>query len=753
MRRWTNFVVRHRRAILVGWLVAFVVGGFATSKLGDLLTNRFSVPGAEAEKGLELMRERFGAEPQPFTLVFEPTGGEPAGRAFIREAQAAANRAADGVKGGRAGPVQPAGEDLMFAQITTSLEPADASERTDEMRREIGRVDGARTYLTGFPAIDHDTQPIYGEDLARGEMIAIPIALLVLAFMLGTLAGIAIPLLFAAISIPTTLGFVWIFANFMDMAIYVTNIVTLIGIAIAIDYSMLVVYRYREELEQQKDPRAALTTTMSTAGRATFFSGLTVALGLALLVLMPLPFMQSMGIGGLLVPLVSIAASATFLPAVLAVMGRRVNRFRVVPRKLLERRASGEGGMWSRLAHSIMRRPVPYLVAVGGLMLALAYPATNLELTGGDNRGVPLTTEATKGLRLLENAVGAGSLSPNQVVVDTGRPNGAWSERSLASQRDLAASLGGDGEVDPATVQSPSDLVGRPGPPPRAVRARALESGLVDKEGRAYQVRAAGRSDIGTPAAENLVARIRNEYVPEAGFGGARVYVTGAPAFNVDFVDTAYGAFPWLVAAVLVLTYLLLMRAFRSLFLPAKAVFMNLLSVAATYGVLVLAFQEGWGEPFGLGTSPEISAWIPIFLFAMLFGLSMDYEVFLLSRMREEWDKRRNNEEAVAYGLEHTGRIITAAAIIMVAAFSGFTFGSFVELQMFGLGLAAAIILDATLVRAILVPATMKLVGEWNWYLPERVRRAMRLPPLRAPAGSPAGSASGPAPAPDRAGE
>jgi RND superfamily putative drug exporter len=205
------------------------------------------------------------------------------------------------------------------------------------------------------------------------------------------------------------------------------------------------------------------------------------------------------------------------------------------------------------------------------------------------------------------------------------------------------------------------------------------------------------------------------------------VLVSGAPAFGVDFIDRAYGAFPWLVLAVLVVSYLVLLRAFRSVVLPAKAVVMNLLSVGATYGVLVLAFQHGWGESFGLQQTPQVEGWIPIFLFAMLFGLSMDYEVFLLSRMREEWDHRRDNEHAVAYGLEHTGRIITAAAIIMIATFAGFTAGSFVGLQEFGLGLSAAILLDATVVRAILVPATMKLLGRWNWYLPERVRRVLRL--------------------------
>ena len=230
---------------------------------------------------------------------------------------------------------------------------------------------------------------------------------------------------------------------------------------------------------------------------------------------------------------------------------------------------------------------------------------------------------------------------------------------------------------------------------------------------------------------------IRDRYIPAAAFPRSdEVLLTGAPAFGVDFKDKAYNAFPWLVLAVLVITYLVLLRAFRSLVLPLKAVLMNLLSVSAAYGVLVLVFQHGAGEALGFDRSPQIEAWIPIFLFATIFGISMDYEVFLLSRVREEWDRHHDNERAVAYGLEHTGRIITAAAVIMIAAFSGFMTGRFVGLQEFGVGLAAAIFLDATVVRAILVPATMKLLGNWNWYLPEGVRRAMRLAPPRAPATS-----------------
>jgi RND superfamily putative drug exporter len=736
MIAWTRFIIRHRRTVIALWLVAFLLGGAATSDLGRLLSNRFSVPGTDSERGFDILRHRLGERGDgAFTLVVR---GTPATSAELpRTAERLARRGATAVRGARAGTPVRASADVAFVQLTTPLENAKASEKTEAIRAAIGPLPaGVQTYLSGFPAVNHDTQPLYNQDLARGEMIAGIVALLVMGFMFGTLGALAVPFVFAIATIPTTLGLVWVFAHFMDMAVYVENIVTLIGIAIAIDYSMLVVYRYREELAQEGDPHVALERTMATAGRATIFSGLVVAIGLGLLIAMPLPFMRSMGVGGVLVPLVSIASSATFLPALLAALGRKVDAVPLVRRHRLAQRVSAEGGFWTRLAHSIMRRPVPWFAGSLLLMLALAAPATNLHLTGGDNRGVPLTTEATRGLKLLVDTVGPGALAPNQIVIDSGRPGGAWTPAALAAQRRLVALLRADREIDPASVQAPVVVAARA--PPGGAVAAARRAGLVDRAGRIAQVRAAARHDSGTPQAIALVHRIRDRYVPEAGFR-QKVYVSGAPAFGVDFVHRAYSAFPWLVAAVLFVSYLLLMRAFRSLFLPAKAVFMNLLSVSASYGVLVLAFQYGWGEPIGLHSSPQIEAWIPIFLFAMTFGLSMDYEVFLLTRMREEWDNGHDNEHAVAAGLEHTGRIITAAAVIMIAAFSGFTAGSFVAFQEFGVGLSAAILLDATIVRMVLVPATMKLVGDWNWYLPPRLHRILRLPrpqrrePLREP--------------------
>ena len=390
MISWTRFITRNRGKVICLWLVLFAFGGAAASDLSRLLSNRFSVPRSDAERGLDLLKAKFGERSDgAFTLVLQSTAGSVTRPAFVREAKAAAGRGATQLAHGKAGLVIPASRSVAFVQITTSLDNQDAANRTKAVRRAIGATPGIKTYLSGFPALTEDTKPIFSKDLTRGEEIAIPIALAVTAFMFGTLGAIFVPFLFALISIPTTLGLVWVAAHLMSMSIYVTNIVTLIGVAIAIDYSMLVVFRFREELARG-DPQRAIERTMATAGRATLFSGATVAVGLALLAFMPLPFMRSMGIGGMRVPLVSIAASATLLPALLVSLGHRVNRLRFLPRGLLARRIAAEGGFWTGLAAAIMRRPIRFLVVAGAFMLALAFPVTRMTLTGGDNRGAEL---------------------------------------------------------------------------------------------------------------------------------------------------------------------------------------------------------------------------------------------------------------------------------------------------------------------------------------------------------------------------
>jgi uncharacterized membrane protein YdfJ with MMPL/SSD domain len=460
---------------------------------------------------------------------------------------------------------------------------------------------------------------------------------------------------------------------------------------------------------------------MATAGRAVIFSGATVAIGLALLLFMPSPFMRSMGIGGFLIPLVSILAASTLQPALLSLYGRGgikragvaefLRRRLRLPLPRLAGTADIDRGMWARLAHAIMRRPSVFLAGGAALLIVVAIPAFALKLTPGSAFGIPQHPQAVRGFNILSQAVGPGALSPTQIVVDTGAPGRAKDSAVQRSIQSLDAKLRQDPEV--ASVRY------RPAAP------------YIDSSGRYAQVIVAGKHEYGAGPAQSFVHRLRGTIVPSVLWPpGVRVLAGGGPPQGVDFIDRSYQVFPWLVLGVLVLTYLLLMRAFRSLILPLKAVVLNLLSVGASYGALVIVFKWGVGHDlWGLYRFEQIEAWIPIFLFAMLFGLSMDYEVFLVTRMREEWDETRDNARAVAEGLERTGRIVTAAAIVMVAAFSGFVAGRVVGLQEFGFGLAIAIFLDATIVRALLVPSLMALFGRWNWWLPPRIARVVRVPP------------------------
>ena len=707
MEGLTRFVLRHRYAVLVSWLVVFVVAGWASSQLSGLLTNRFTLPGTDTRRAEVILQDHFGQRSTgSFTIVVR---SDDMARALVPEVRAAAERAVAKLPTSRLVSVLPVTQDVTVAQIVSDLEPADSKSRTDDMRAAMGSIPGATVYLTGQAAIEHDLDPVFGEDLVRGELIALPIALLILVFTFGTLAFL-IPFAFALVTIPTTLAIIWVFANFMELSTYLQNLVSLIGLGIAIDYSLLIVYRFREELARGSSRDEAIVTTMATAGRAVVFSGTAVAIGLAMLVFMPLPFMRGFGIGGLFIPAVSLLAAVTFLPVVLSLVGTRLDRVRVLPRSWLERRADTEHGFWAVLARFIMRYPKTVAGVTAGFLLLLTLPLLALQLGPGSNEGIPRNLEAVRGYDVLRAAVGAGAVAPTNVVVDTGRTGGAEDPGVTAAVDRLKRSL----EADPQV----------------AVVRFGDTSQYVDPTGRYLNVEVVGEQDYGKPESLAFVSRLRDKVVPAAGFPeGVAVYAGGGPPGGKDFLDLTYGWFPWLVAAVLVATFVLLMRAFRSIVLPLKAIVLNLLSIGAAYGLLVVVFRWGAGEWAGLIPYDQIEGWIPVFLFAMLFGLSMDYEVFLVSRMREEWDNGATNEEAVVLGLTKTGRLVTAAGLIMFAAFMGFVAGSIVGLQQFGFGLAAAILIDVTIVRALLVPSAMKLFGKWNWWMPEGLARLVRVEP------------------------
>ena len=685
--RWTRGIIRARFVVLAAWAAVLVVGFVASLHLSGLLADVFTVPGTDSARAQAVLQHEFGERPDGvFTVVF------PGEKTLLPRARASLAHAAAIIPGGHPSRLQ-VGRHVLFGEIDSTLDLQQAKGYTERVRHVLAA--GPRAYVTGQPAIQHDLEPVLSTDLHRGEAIALPIAFLILLAVLGISLAVLVPFVFAGCTIFGTIALIWLLAHQVTMVSYVTNLVELVGLGLAIDYSLLVVSRFREELTADDDDvDAAVVRTMVTAGRAVVFSGATVAIGLALLLFVPVPFIRSLGLGGFLVPLISIAGAVTLQPALLALLGRRARG----------RTFRENGHFWERLASAIMRRPKRFLVVGATLLIAAAIPTAWIQLTPGSIQALPLGPESVTGLTLLRNQAGAGALTPSELVVgDARNPRVQFAIGRLA------------------------ELIGRD-PETSAVATGPTTPYTSGDWQRVYVV---NRHEYGEEATQHLVRRIRNEWIPQARFpSGTPVHAGGGGPQGVDYLDRSYVWFPWLVLGALVLTYLLLLRAFRSVLLPLKAVLLNVLSVAATYGLLVVIFRWGAGAAtIGLVHVSQIEGWIPIFLFAMLFGLSMDYEVFLVSRMREAWDETQNNERAVAIGLERTGRIVTAAAVIMVAAFSGFMAGSIVGLQEFGCGLAVAVFLDATLVRGILVPALMAIMGRYNWWLPAPLARIARVPP------------------------
>jgi len=705
--RWTRFVLRHRWAVVACWAVALVAGALASSRLSPLLSNTFNVPGTDSERVRAALDAHFGDRPDgSFTVVFRLSAARTP--AEVERLQRVVNAAARVIPSGRPTRLNVAGRFVVFGDIVSTLDVAHAKAYTGPVLRALGTPPGvAHAYVTGAGPIQHDLDPIFSQDLRKGEGIAIPIALAILVAVFGISLAVTIPFIFAACTIFGSLGVLYGVAHLATTPTYTTNLIELIGLGIAVDYSLLVVYRFREELTRTASTDDAVVQTMQTAGRAVVFSGMAVALGLALLIAIPVPFMRMMGVAGFLIPCASILAASTLQPALLSLYGRRgTARRRLLPGEPID----PERGLWARLARSIMARPYAYLAGGAAVLVAAAVPAFWLQLTPGSTFGIPRTPQSIRGFDVLRRAVGPGAVAPAQVLVHV--TDGSVLK---APVQQAVGRLAAEARRDPEVAAVYGGTGGR----------------YVDPTRRYEQLILAGRHDYGFPQAQAFVKRLRGTLVPEARFpAGASVLVGGAPAQGVDFLHRAYTWFPPLIAAVLVLTYLLLLRAFRSVLLPLKAIALNLLSVGAAYGMLVVVFKWGAGKSlFGLYQFGQVEGWIPIFLFAMLFGLSMDYEVFLVTRMRETWDRGADNVTAVAHGLERTGRIITAAAVIMCAAFSGFVAGRIVGLQEFGLGLAVAIFVDATVVRSLLVPSLMAIFGRWNWWLPAPFARVVRVAP------------------------
>lgn len=590
--------------------------------------------------------------------------------------------------------------------------------------------------VTGTPAALSDIQRISNEDAERAESFAIPLAIVVLIIIFGGLLASLLPLGLGLVAILVMFGIAALIAPYYSLSIYVKNIGTMLGLGLGIDYSLLIVSRYKEELARGLAPRDAARRSSATAGRAVAFSGAAVALGFATLLTPGIPLIRSIGVGGLIIVATSVLVALTLLPAVLTLLGHRVEW----PRRLskgVERLRSK--GFWERAARRVLRRPALYLVTVLVLLLPLSLAAYNLTPITPGASSLPDEASSHRGLDLLADGFGPGINGPVQITV-TAPAGPILDNASLDAIDALTQGLAGRGDVarvisitnlsagltlddykfayhaDAAAVAAQNPALG--------AQVAALQAGaasMVSRDGRTALTTVYLDFDPSLPRATEVVRQIRGDLIPGTpALASYEVLVGGGPANALDTNNATYDSLLTVVVLILVATYFILLLLFRSVVLPLKTILENVLSVSASIGFLVLIFEFGLGTSlFGFQTYGGVTYAIPVIQFALLFGLSMDYQIFILARVKEEWDVTHDNDEAVARGLEKTGGVVTSAALVMITVFGLFATSDIIFLKELGIGLAFAVFVDATLVRTVAVPAGMKLLANRNWYIPK----------------------------------
>jgi len=626
---------------------------------------------------------------------------------------------------------------FLIAALTPSSTSDVSRTVVPELRETVGSTlqrlpdaDGFDIKVTGNPALDYDVRTISAEDTRRGEERVLPLTLAVLVLAFGALVAATLPIIVGVLAITIALGIVAVAAQFQTMSVFVLNITTMVGLGVGIDYSLLIVTRFREELNRGLSPTDAAVRTIQTAGSAVVTSGLTVVVGFGALILTPLVETRSVGVGGLIVVAVAVLLATTFLPAALAILGRNIDRPKWLA-KPLARIHTPQG--WERWARSLGHRPWRAILG-GGLALALfTFPLTQIKIGLPARNWFPPDAESGQGLAALREMGASGVIQPLRVVVQFPPGESALSGRRLPGLKALSDSIRKDARV--REVRGVATL--RPGmstlqlaifySDAEAVRERYPEffNAYLSADRRTTLMDVIAVDTVSLTGMMDLTRHVRRTIASGTRLRGAEIVVGGFAASSLDLQQHLLHRFPGIVGMILGVTAIMLFIAFRSVLVPLKAVVLNCVSVSAAFGITVLVFQHGYGASFfGLsGPTEAIFVVVPVLVFATVFGLSMDYEVFLLTRVKEVFDKTGRNDHATMEGLSATASTITFAAAIMIAVFGVFAFARVLAVQFIGFGLALAVLLDATLIRMVLVPAIMHIAGRWNWWPGVRARR------------------------------
>jgi putative drug exporter of the RND superfamily len=688
LARLAQVIVRRRRLVIGAWIALTLFGAFAAGQVSKRWFESFSIPGYSSYETNQKTLKTFGTgEQAPLVAVFT-SDGDVTKQDGIERAIAAGAKVNPGSRvssywstGSRAYVSQDGR--TTFAEIYPPGTPSfSSSVHIDEVREQLKKnaPAGVQAHLTG-------RDPLYeassggesgGPSILTEAIIGGLGCLVILFFVFGTAPAVLMPIAVAIASILNTFTLVWALTYITNVSIIVQFLIALVGLGVAIDYALVMIFRFRDELREGEDVETALVETMTHAGRSVIVSGTTVAVGLLSMIVLPLPFIRSIGIGGMLIPAVSVLSAITLLPALLAVLGRRINSVRLLPKRFVDR-GHPEDGVWGRWADLVIRRPWP--VALVGLAIVgvLVYYGVHLNPSEAQAKDFPGRGDAIDGREALAGSgITAGVYKPFVVLVEKG-----------------------DRQAVVAKLQSTEGVAAAVAPPDWTKGSASLVEAFPDADGADESTR-------------STIKDVRRQ------LEGTGASLGGVAGEDRDFVASVYSNFPYVLGFVVLLTFILLSRAFRSLVLAFKAVVLNLVSLIAAFGIIVFIFQDGHGAQaiWGVPATHAIIPWIPLMIFAFLYGLSMDYEVFMLSRMREIYDETGDTNRAISLGLARTGKLVTSAALVLMFAFFVLSTGPGVDLKQFGIGLAAGIIFDATVIRALLVPSLMRLFGSWNWWFP-----------------------------------
>ena len=736
-----RLAVRRTKTLAVIWLVILIVAGVGASRLEhQLKVGGFSLPGTEFHTASDILADdlKISSDRSAVVVYTSPTlrvtdkeYADAVQQSLARLAKLDSVTKVESFYDPGLPPFVSTDNRTTYALVTLRGSENDLQSATPEMR-DVVQAPPLETHLVGNAAVNFDVQEASAEDLVKVERFTLPLVALLLVLVFGSVVAASVPLVLGAVSVAVALAFVYLLALVSDVSIFALNIGTMIGLGLAIDFSLIMVSRFREELKEAP-LETALEQTLQTAGRSITFSGITLGLTMTVLALFPVMVIRSVALAIAVVAAVSVLTGLLLLPVVLVLLHRHLERWNLRARLPFLNRTGGQG--WHRTIGRVMRRPVASIGVALAVLAVLALPSAWMTVRGVTVDVLPASTESRHAVDLVRDDFGQGELAPIFVVVQAPTDGGIWTPKVLEGVLDLHERMKLDSRVD--HVHSLATIIPNPSKAYMASLSPATIETSPDRTRIAKRVSALEGQQRTTvlivypktgptdPATEQLLLDLRShakEWAP--GLQPMSVLVGGEPAQHRDFLDVVYDQFPILLLLSLLVTYLVLMVFFHSLLLPLVAIVLNLISLLVSFGALVIVFQWGIGDRLlGFESLGSVGGYTPVILFSVLFGLSTDYQVFLLTRVREQMRRGLSNDEAIAAGLEQTAGIITAAALVMLVVFGSFAFTGVLVIKEIGVGLAVAVLVDATIVRVVLVPATMKLLGRWNWWMPSALDR------------------------------